>query len=159
MAVTAVRTEKAYEKYAWLTFVVFGIAVIVSAVILTLTGSEPSQNLYQSDITLGKPWSTLQASNPDVVKLSNDLIRSYALLLFPVGVFTVAISYKSFRRGEKWSWYAFCILPLALIYEIGLETSFGIPFGAIASFDGPFAALCLLGLLLPYRKFFPRKQA
>jgi hypothetical protein len=153
----APRVEKAYEKYAWLAFVVFGIAVIVSAVVLTLTGSLPSQNLYQSDITLGKSWSTLQASNPDVVKLSSDLIRLYAELLFPVGVFTVAISFKSFRRGEKWSWYAFCILPLTLIYEVGLEASFGTPFGAIASFDLPFAALCLVGLLLPYRKFFPKK--
>jgi hypothetical protein len=155
MAATT-RTEKAYEKYAWVTFFIIGIALLVSAVILTLTGSLPSQSLYQSDITLGKSWSALQASNPDVVKLSNDLVRYYAEVLVPLSVLTLAISFTSFRRGEKWSWYTFWIWPPAFLYDIGIETSFGIPFGYIASIDLPFVALCLLGLLLPYRKFFPR---
>jgi hypothetical protein len=153
----APRVEKAYEKYAWLIFFGLGLSGIVVSVIFSLTGMLFSQNQYQSDVTLGKTWSALQTSNPDVVKLNGDLVRLYAESWFGWSVFTAAISFKSFRRGEKWSWYALCMNPAILLYDLALETSFGVPFGYLASISLPTIVLAVLGLLLPYRKFFPKK--
>ncbi len=112
----APRKEKAYEKYAWIIFLVLGIGLLVYSLFNFLAGNSPSS--YEPQLG----WSVL----------------------------VIAISFNSYRRGEKWAWYAFWIN----VVEGGL-------FYADARFWGDALAvvIVLLGLFLPYRKFFPKKQA
>jgi hypothetical protein len=60
------------------------------------------------------PWDELMASqDPRVATLMSALVRelggNFWLL---AGVLIVAVSVTSYRRGEKWAWYALWILPL-----------------------------------------------
>ena len=67
-----------------------------------------------------------------------------------VAVLAIAISSTGYRRGKRWAWYVSLSFPVlglaeAILYEV----------------DPPALVLFVLsvpGLLLPYRKFFPKKQ-
>jgi hypothetical protein len=113
--VAAPRKEKAYEKYAWIIFLVMGILLLVFSLV----------NLLMGNSVAGEPqlaWSVL----------------------------VIAISLNSYRRGEKWAWYAFWILVVELSLFIIDERFWG---------DALVLVIVLLGLFLPFRKFFPKKQA
>ena len=62
-------------------------------------------------------------------------------------IFGIAIILKAYRRGQKWAWYTLLFYPI--IFAIH---------GSFIIFELPLAIVSLLGLLLPYRKFFPRKE-
>ena len=77
-----------------------------------------------------------------------------SLILLGFAVPTVLISATSYRKGKKWAWYLLWYVPVVLV--IGIYQSY-------ASLDlralvGNFleSAVPVLGLLLPYRKFFPK---
>ena len=79
---------------------------------------------------------------------------------FPVGttylvfaIATIGISLTGFRTGAKWAWFAFLYTPI--FFAVAGYEQLGSPFfpGAIVLGLVP----CVVGLLLPYRKFFPKK--
>ncbi len=119
--------EKAYEKYAWIVFFVLGILFL-------------TEGLY---------FSLGPAAIPDTAK-------AWALQSIIGPVLLMAVSFKSYRRGEKWAWYAFWIVP-----AFGLAES--VRFSNVATMADPiiaalvFLLISFLGLFLPYRKFFPKK--
>ena len=80
---------------------------------------------------------------------------------FPVGtsylvfaIVTIGISLTGFRTGAKWAWFAFLYTPI--FFAVAGYAQLGSPFfpGAIVLGLVP----CVVGLLLPYRKFFPRER-
>jgi len=72
-----------------------------------------------------------------------------------LAILIIAISLNSYRKGEKWAWYLFGLLPVTSIVYLTVNELYGV---SIVGFAAPFIVLYLLGLLLPYRKFFPKKQ-
>jgi hypothetical protein len=60
-----------------------------------------------------------------------------------------------YRRGEKWAWFTMWLVPATLVGQ-GLFNSV-----LLGDFNEmlpwiPVTTVSLLGLFLPYRKFFPR---
>ncbi len=150
----AVRVEKAYEKHAWIIFFALGIAGLGQVFSLVFTGEPPAPEVLKG--MTGMTWSELVSSNPGFANYVSFILREWGYSFFFFDVLFMAVSLKSYRRGEKWAWYAFWILPIysglavaeilrvgAGVFDLALNVAFG-----IAS---------LLGLLLPYRKFFPGK--
>jgi len=66
-------------------------------------------------------------------------------------VFGLAIILTGFRWGERWAWYALWYYPIFFALHI-------VAFGTFV-IDGVLALICVLSLLLPYRKFFPKHRA
>ena len=66
-------------------------------------------------------------------------------------VTTVLISATSYRKGKKWAWYLLWYVPVFVSASFLLSAP-GEPSAII------FVLLPVLGLLLPYRKFFPKAQ-
>ncbi len=132
------RKERAYEKYAW---------VILLAIQIVEIGfrSRTSQGFELLDYSL--------------VGLS---------------IVGIVITLRPYRAGRKWAWYFLWYIPAAFIGEaayvtvilqLGLfgKVFLGQPAGAASitffyEFIAFFTILALLGLFLPYRKFFPKKQ-
>lgn len=77
--------------------------------------------------------------------------------MLAMGVLIMGIAAVPFRRGEKWAWYIFWILPVLLV--ILLANSFiSTPGGEFLwQLDLAFMFVILAGLFLPYRKLFPNK--
>jgi hypothetical protein len=67
----------------------------------------------------------------------------------------LAITLTGYRRGEKWAWYTLWLVPVLLVSSALFNVSVvGDVFQTLEWI--PVMTASLLGLLLPYRKFFPR---
>ena len=150
------RVEKAYEKHAWIFLFVFGILWLLYGfflfIIPTPEGSTPFESIA------GIPWSELVASSARVANLLIYLTRAFGVLALVASIFIIAVSAKSYRRGERWAWYTSWSLPVLGGTFLALDVSSGAGGNYYALFyDALYLILPLPGLLLPYRKFFPRK--
>jgi hypothetical protein len=98
-------------------------------------------------------FDQLATTNPGFANFVLFVYRYYAEAIFLGGFLTLAISLTAYRRGERWSWYAFWLLPITVVLQIIDEYSV-----AISPTYYVFLIVVLAGLILPYRKFFPKKQ-
>ena len=67
-----------------------------------------------------------------------------------VAVLAITISSTGYRRGERWAWYFFLSFPVLGLAEAIL---YGVNPPALVLF-----ILSVPGLILPYKKFFPKTQ-
>ncbi len=125
----APRKEKAYEKYAWLIFLFLGLFGFIQAFLY----------LNLSD-----------GLNPE-----GYLPGDYPLAFLVFAVLTTLLSVTGYRRGRKWAWFALLYAPPFLLIEAYFES---LPPYFGGEFRGILALLSVVGLILPYRKFFPKKQ-
>jgi hypothetical protein len=70
-------------------------------------------------------------------------------------IFVIAITLTGYRKGEKWAWYIMWFVPVLLVSDALFSVIFIGDVSQTLQFI-PITTLTLLGLLLPYRKFFPR---
>ncbi|MFQ5950525.1 MAG: hypothetical protein ACE5KH_00400 [Candidatus Geothermarchaeales archaeon] len=146
-------TEKAYERHAWIILFTLGVLLMLSALApFSESVAGPDEGDQRA---FGVSWVDLQASNPGAASLISFQYRIFGLAWLGFAFFVTAVSLKSYRKGERWAWYALWILPavlglfVATVYvggNTGLAIQYTVPL-----------ALSLFGLLLPYRKFFPEE--
>ena len=159
MASSQDMSEKWYVKYAWLLLCLLGIAFALFAVNALLFG------LSLSDIPVGIPggpeatqslagttWDELLTGSPGIVNIMRGISRVLGSGFLGFSLLVVLIAATSYRQGQRWAWFALWSLPLFLVMLTLHELRGPYVFMPIL-----FLVLSLLGLLLPYRKFFPRK--
>jgi len=145
--------ERVYEKYAWIAFFALGVIFLVSAVPHAL-GFNTDPALVES--ISGTTPDDLKDSNPMFFDLYSYYFMGGALSDIGFAFFITVISITAYRRGEKWAWYAFWFVPAYFLGWVALgltieSSSSTIPYLMV------FIMLSLVGLLLPFRKFFPSK--
>lgn len=146
------RVEKAYEKHAWIILFALGILWPAMSVPLLL-GVDPDTT--EDERIMGTTFSEVKASNPGFFDLVTFYLRLFGLFWLAFGLLLMAISVTAYRRGQKWAWYALWVLPLIFIGWIAIDPlTLGESTGAFMLSS---LIVSLIGLLLPYRKFFPRK--
>lgn len=166
LSMAQTRAERAYERYAWIILAALGIFLIFTAIFLGgVIGNPgvqgPAGEKSDAEYIAGMTWTEISASSPNVARLvvyelqTRDIFRAFW------GVFVLAIAAYPYRRGERWSWYVLWILPVQfVVLAIWFSTLLGLlsPLGVY----GSVAILAVVGLLLPYRRFFakgePRKS-
>jgi hypothetical protein len=67
----------------------------------------------------------------------------------------LAITLTGYRKGEKWAWYTLWLVPALLVCNAFYNVNFLGDVNQMLEWI-PVTSVSLLGLLLPYRKFFPR---
>lgn len=161
--------EKAYEKHAWMIFLLLGIASAIVAVTVfnpvtfhTCYACRPgtSDRPFIQSVT-GEMWDELAASQPGIANYVVTTLRNGGLSLLGFAIFGIAIALTGFRRGEKWAWCVLWYFPVLLVGQ-ALSNYYAVPYPvetAPVFVVGPFLIISLLGLLLPIRKFFPRRQS
>ena len=147
------RLGKGIETHAWILLFVIGVINLLSALPLLL-GIEPDATTAERII--GMTFSELKASDPRLFDLVTFCLRSGGLFFFGFGLLSTAISVTAYRRREKWAWYTLWILPAYFLGSTALVFSIGPTLFELVALM-LFVILSLLGLLLPYRKFFPGK--
>ncbi len=122
------RAVKAYQKYAWIFLLAAGL----------LGGAGPAFfNRAGALFGIGV----------------NDASLPVGLFFLGFTILTVAISLTAFRHGRKWAWYLLWYVPIVYAVSGYSQVIVGqVGWGIFSTLVIP-----LLGLLLPYRKFFPRK--
>lgn len=133
--------KKHYDKYAWLLFLPSGISLLAFSFI-ELLGS------YFFDPELKNLiWLTSDSRILGFIRWNFTLQSLFAI---GFGIFIIATSLTGYRRQERWAWYALLYLPLFLLaYQVLAYWTWPITI--------PLLIISLLGLILPYRKFFPTK--
>ncbi len=132
----APRNERAYEKYAWIILFVLGIINLPFGL---------------SDI--------FRPVNPTSTAEAVFGMRLEGVSFTGLNIFGLAIIFKSFRKGERWAWYGLWYYPILFLALSALLQTVYNPFGVVATYFGIlFAIIYAITLLLPYRKFFPKKQ-
>jgi len=154
--VPAARQEKAYEKHAWTLLFALGVVGLLLALIDIFSSTPDGDYLVMFRNFSGTTWEKLLAADPGVANFIRFILRGLGLALAGSNLFLMAVALKSFRRGEKWAWYVSLYLPVSF----GIVTALDFKAGGIG---WPvllvFLIISLLGLVLPYRKFFPKEQA
>ncbi len=143
-----------FEKSAWVVFLVIGILILVGAIPHVL-GFNTDPTLVQT--ISGKTIDELKTSSPTIFNLYNFYFRGGGLSDMGFAFFLITISVTAYRRGQRWSWYAFWFVPMYFLSWIGLSLT--LPSESSSSLIPPltlFILLSFVGLLLPFRKFFPR---
>lgn len=144
--------EKGYQKNAWILLAILGVIGLIFGIALFL-GLPVFQSLIENQ--LGQSVSSFSSSNPKAYSLIQTILRDEGAAILGVSILGIAISYKAFRRGERWAWYAELATPVFFLYLTVDNYSLGY---AIWPLDAVFLLVSLAGLFLPYRKFFPKKQ-
>ncbi|WP_213523534.1 hypothetical protein [Paenibacillus sp. J31TS4] len=81
------------------------------------------------------------------------LLRALGLATTGMGLFGTVITLMSFKRKERWAWFLLWYYPIFWIaHLVG-----GLPPGNDHIHQVVFIVISLLGLMLPFRQFFPRK--
>jgi cell division protein FtsW (lipid II flippase) len=124
--------EGGYQRNAWAILVIIGIISMIFGAASIL--------------------ASLQSTNPNSPTQVTQ--RDEGVVIIGFGLFGSAISYKPFRRGEKWAWYVALYVPIAFVYLTYNSYSSG---GSNWPFFIVLLLLDLIGLFLPFRKFFPKK--
>lgn len=149
------RNEKFYEKHAWIIFLIIGLIIILGG-IPHMLGINTDPRLVQS--ISGETIESLRALSPNHFNLYDFYFRSGGLSDLGVAFFIIAISVFAYRKGEKWSWYAFWFVPTFFLTFIVL--SLALPTDSQSTLIPPlvvFTLISILGLLLPIKNFFPKK--
>jgi hypothetical protein len=150
-----VRKERAYEKYAWVIPFVMGLFFSVSMVATLfdpgiITGAE-----HAVESLTGSTFSQLAATSPGIANYVYYLIRVLAIFSAGLGAFLAAVSATAYRKGEVWAWYLTWVVPLLFLLDLSNDY---LAFGYVDVSSMVIAAILVVGLILPYRKFFPAKK-
>lgn len=128
--------QRQYGKHAWAIFFLFGL-------LLLAYGFDAFSLPYRDP----QHWDFLGTDKVVFDYLSMNF-RWIGMLTVGFAIFTIAVSLTAYRRGERWAWYAFWYWPIFWVLA------------ALYTWPGAFLLLFLIvslvGLLRPYRKFFPR---
>lgn len=142
-------SEKAYQKYAWI--ILFGISILLVLNMLFLFFA-PVSDIFESDT--GVSWAEFSTDYPNV---ANAYLLEQRLLyagFLGIALFGVIITFGAFRKGHRWAWYAMWVFPATLTLT-AILLAFHDQMG-ISIFYIVFILVSVIGLLLPYRKFFPK---
>ncbi len=154
-----VTNEKVYEKYAWILLFAIGILVLVGGVPHSLGINTDPETVER---IIGMTINEFKDSNPGFFDLYRFYFRFGGLSDLGVAFFIIAISLTAYRKGEKFAWYIMWFIPAFFIgcaaitvdtITMSVESSISLLLPIIV-----FIILSLLGLLLPYKNFFPGKR-
>jgi hypothetical protein len=143
------RQEKVYEKYAWIIFFVPGLILGVLSVMGLAFGysSEAPSNILAGAVSASTPQAT--------ISLLNYVSRGNAMATLFLMILLLVVASTGYRSGKPWAWYVILWLFSSAIAAFILEVIEGQNnFAGFLILGVPFA----LGLFLPFRKFFPKKQ-
>jgi len=150
---TSTQKERAYVKYGWVVFLGLGLLWLVVG--FTQVFNPDTMLEDEAQHVTGMSLSELEASSPEATEFVRFLYGAVGMLKTSWSLLVLAITLTGYRRGEKWAWYTLWLVPALLVGQ-GLFNSvfLGEPKEMLQWI--PITTVTLLGLLLPYRKFFPR---
>ena len=142
-----------WEEYGWVWYVGLGLLWL-------MVGYSQMFNptvLLEKDAQhkTGMSLSELEASSPEATKLILWQMGTMGNLKIYWSLFLIAITLTGYRKGEKWAWYTMWLAPAILVCSAIFNTIFLGDVNEVLQWI-PITTISLLGLLLPYRKFFPK---
>jgi hypothetical protein len=145
---------RVYEKYAWVILLAVGLLWLVVGIVAVF---QP-EGIFEADAqaVTKMPWTDLKASSPTAAKFVIFIYGQMGLLKISWSLFILAITLTGYRRGEKWAWYMMLLAPILLVSDAVFSVVYIGDINQVLQFI-PITTITMIGLLLPYRIFFPKK--
>jgi len=150
---TSTQKERVNEKYGWVILLAIGLVWLWTG--LTQAFSPEALIDNEAQHILGMSLSELEASFPEATELVRFIFGTVGVLKTSWSLLVLSITLWPYRKGEKWAWYTMWLVPAVLVHQGLWYSVFLGDFNEMLIYI-PIVAVTLLGLLLPYRKFFPR---
>lgn len=145
--------EKFYVRYGWLILAVSALLGVVAGIYLALF---PAPVDLPGVVNLtGQSWNDLVVHSPEAVQLTRYFISLFWIADAAVYAMSLIIAVTLYRKGERWAWYISWLVVLYGLAFIAVSAAAG---GTMWANWLVHLSLEVLGLLLPYRKFFPANQ-
>lgn len=145
------RTERVYERYAWILLFAMGLLLVIAGLSYIAIGfsERPNQeaSLWEGRISTAP---LLEESPPQLSPIFGQVLRAWGIFELGFGVFVIAVTLISFRKRERWAWFVLWVLPAAMLAELLNVLWAGMNPGPIPIF----LVVSILGLMLPFRRFF-----
>ena len=97
----------------------------------------------------GVTWDETVRSNPAALILLRGVSRVAGLAFLGFAILTIVVSSSAYRRGERWAWLTLWTLPAFMVGLLLHERQ-----GDFIQMPAILLVLSVLGLTLPYRRFF-----
>ena len=151
---TQSKRENFFESSVWIVFLVIGVLEILFGWGDMIAGVENDPVILIS-IT-GRTPAELKAQNPVFYGALDHQQKVIGQILWITGALIAIISLTAFRRGARWAWFTFWLIPVSM--GIGMVSSYNIrvPGESLAPpfySAGLFAILTIVWLALSYRKY------
>ena len=145
--------ERRREKYGWVVCLFLGLLWLVVGFNQLFTPRVLLEDVAQNIV--GMSMSELEALSPVATEVVLWLQMTSGNLKISWSLFLLAITLTGYRKGEKWAWYAMWIAPAVLVCQAILDATFLGDVNQMLKWI-PITSIALFGLLLPYRRFFPK---
>ena len=137
---------------AWVVLFIDGLLLLCSALFWITRGRFFDPGFYEA-IT-GGTWSIASTLMPSLDRVATASVRFAGLLGVATSALVIAIATTSFRRGERWAWYAMLVLPAFAVLDFSLSAGYGAVTPTSVAWDVALGGLAIVSLALAYRAFF-----
>ena len=143
-----------WEEYGWVWYLALGLLWLVVGLSQLFTTKVLLEDVAQNII--GMSVSELEALSPVATEVVLWLQMTLGNLKISWALFLLAITLTGYRKGEKWAWYTMWLAPAVLVCQAILDAIFLGDVNQVLKWI-PITSISLVGLLLPYRMFFPKQ--
>ncbi len=111
------------KSRGWVLLLCHGTVLALGGVYALARGRALDRELYEA--VVGPSWPVVVALVPAVERLVSAFVRFTGALAVACGVIVIALAMTSFRRGERWAWYAAWALPVHATIDLAVLLGYG----------------------------------
>jgi hypothetical protein len=146
--------ENFFESSVWVLFLVLGVLEILFGMGDMIAGIENDPAILVS-ATRRTP-AELKAQDPLLYNAMDHQQKVIGNVLLMTGLLVSIISLKALRRGARWAWFTFWLIPVSMAFAAASSYISRQPGESLAPpfYSGSlFAVLTIVWLALSYRKY------
>jgi hypothetical protein len=155
---TQSKQENFFERSAWVLFLVIGLIEILFGAGDMAVGIENDPAILVS--ATGRTPAELKAWDPLIYNAMDQQQKVIGQNLLITGALVSIVSLTAFRRGARWTWFSFWLIPFEMALIVFSSYDNRQPGEVLAPpfYSGLFfAVLTTLWLALSYRKYLSRE--
>ena len=155
--VNQAKQENFFELSAWVLFLLIGVLEMLFGLGDMIAGVENDPAILIS--TTGRTPVELKAQDPLIYNAMDQQQKIIGQILLMNGALISVVSLKAFRRGARWAWFTFWLIPMSMTIATVSSYNSRQPGESLAPpfYSGSlFAVLTIVWLALSYRKYFSR---
>jgi hypothetical protein len=151
------KQDNLFERGAWVLFLVIGLLEILFGVGDMTKGVENDPAILIS--STGRTPAELKAEDPLLYNALDQQQKVIGQILLTTGALLSMVSLTAFRRGVRWAWFTFWLIPASMAFVVVSSYSNRQPGESLAPpfySASLFAVLTIVWLALSYRKYLLR---
>jgi hypothetical protein len=155
---TESKQENFFEQSVWVLFLVLGVIEILFGVGDMIAGVENDPAILVS--VTGRTPAELKVQDPLIYNAIDQQQKTIGHVLLMTGLLVSVVSLTAFRRGARWAWFTFWLIPIDLALIVVSSYDNRQPGESLAPpfYSGLlFAVLTIVWLALSHGKYLSQK--